>query len=137
MRRGPPARRLGRAGTRFGTVASDWETVNWPTTAAAGARSVRRRSRACAASPGLPPAAVADGTRTVRSTGPPGHRSDRSGTPWSERNRRRWSLSRLLQDDQVAHEVVDVRCAQAGDEVVARPRVGHRITAERHVPEAG
>ena len=68
-RRAPPP---ARPGTRCATVAADAGTANSPTTAAAGARPARRRSRGCAASPGLRPAAGSGGSRTARRYSPAG-----------------------------------------------------------------
>ncbi len=93
-------------------------------------------SRGCAASPGPSRAAGSGGSRTARSTRLRERRSGRSGIPSvGDVLVVRCSSRRLLQDEQVAHQVVDVGCAEAGDQVVAGARVVDGVAAERDVAE--
>src|SRR3954453_22892976 len=135
MRPAPPSRPQARCETRPVTVAADAETVNLPATVAEDVRHARPRSRGCEASRGLPRVAASDGNHTARSTHRRARRSDISGTPWYVPAVRSvpWSSACLLHNERIAQQVVDVGCAEPGDQVVSRSRVVDCVAAEDHV----
>ena len=131
--------RPGRSGTASGTGAADAGTANWPATAAAGAHRARRRSRSRNHDGPFPRLLVSDGHRRGRRIRLREPRSDRPGTP-------SWPaavvgsgvlMPSLLQDEDVAHQVIDVGSAESGDQVIAGRRIGDRVAAEGDVAEAG
>ena len=134
QRRGHPQRRerhqrrapRGSAppGTACGTGAAAAGTANWPTTAAAGAHPARRRKREFATRTAHFRAARVRKSPQSPQNSPAGtsvwqtRHSIVAGASWSGR----CSCRHLLQNEDVADEVVDVGRAEAGHQVVAGRR---------------
>ena len=120
---------------------ADAGTANSPTIGSSSARPARRRTpRTATSRDPRRGCGVRWQSRTARRIRPAGTsvshtRQAMVGTPSSSGSGLGAHWSTFCSDEKIANKVVDVGCAEPGDQVVARARGVDRVSAEGHVAE--